>query len=158
MLRTLDGQQREETTALLREDLPVFAKGEEGLELGKDVEACREMMEVMIACQGTLAEKVQQMKERVEERAYDKGIGYFNSKNLMFLEYLIQLEFYELFRINAVDLTKGTGLELYKRLVYLKTLLMKLSPVEKKLEYQKNKLLKLSDLVAVKSDNLKKTQ
>lgn len=76
----------------------------------------------------------------------------------MFLEYLIQLEFYELFRINAVDLTKGTGLELYKRLVYLKTLLMKLSPVEKKLEYQKNKLLKLSDLVAVKSDNLKKTQ
>lgn len=66
MLRTLDGQQREETTALLREDLPVFAKGEEGLELGKDVEACREMMEVMIACQGTLAEKVQQMKERVE--------------------------------------------------------------------------------------------
>lgn len=51
----------------------------------------------------------------------------------MFLEYLIQLEFYELFRINAVDLTKGAGLELYKRLVYLKTLLMKLAPVEKKL-------------------------
>lgn len=35
---------------------------------------------------------------------------------------------------------------------------MKLSPVEKKLEYQKNKLLKLSDLVAVKSDNTKKAQ
>lgn len=56
-----------------------------------------------------------------------------------------------------MDLTKGTGLELYKRLVYLKTLLMKLSPVEKKLEYQKNKLLKLSDLVAVKGDHPKKT-
>jgi hypothetical protein len=57
-----------------------------------------------------------------------------------------------------VDLTNGAGLDLYKRLVYLKTLLMKLSPVEKKLEYQKNKLLKVSDLVAVKSDNLRKAQ
>lgn len=136
----------------------MFARDEAGVDAGKDVEACREMMEVMIGCQSTLGEKLQQMRERVEERSYDKGIGYFNAKNLMFLEYLIQLEFYELFRINAVDLTKETGLELYKRLVYLKTLLLKLSPVEKKLEYQKNKLLKLSDLVAVKSDQLKKNE
>jgi hypothetical protein len=30
---------------------------------------------------------------------------------------------------------------------------MKMAPIEKKLEYQKNKMLKLSDLVNVKSDN-----
>jgi hypothetical protein len=39
-------------------------------------------------------------------------------------------------------------------LVYLKTLLLKLEPVEKKLEYQKNKMLRVSDLVAVKKDQV----
>lgn len=91
MLRTLDAQPRQEDQALLRAELPLFARGEGGLELGKDVEACGEMMEAMIGCQSVLGEKLQQMKERVEERAYDKGIGYFNAKNLMYLEYLIQL-------------------------------------------------------------------
>lgn len=57
-----------------------------------------------------------------------------------------------MFRLNAVDLTQGQGLELYKRLVYLKTLLLKLEPVEKKLDYQKNKMLRVSDLIAVKKD------
>lgn len=49
---------------------------------------------------------------------------------------------YELFRLNAADFTSGPGLRLYQRLLYLKTLILKLAPVEKKLEYQKNKLLK----------------
>lgn len=74
------------------------------------------------------------------------------------LEYLIQLQFYQLFRINGEDLTKGEGLELYKRLVYLKTLLTKLAPVEKKLEYQKNKLLKYSDVVNVKAEKKQKEE
>ena len=37
-------------------------------------------------------------------------------------------------------------------MAYLKVLLTKLSPVEKKLEYQKNKLLKYSDVMNVKPD------
>jgi hypothetical protein len=32
--------------------------------------------------------------------------------------------------------------------------LLKLEPVEKKLEYQKNKMLRVSDLVAVKKDQV----
>jgi hypothetical protein len=36
--------------------------------------------------------------------------------------------------------------------------MLKLAPIEKKLEYQKNKLLKLSDIVAVKSDNPNKLE
>lgn len=74
------------------------------------------------------------------------------------LQYLIQLQFYQLFKINGEDLTKGQGLELYKRLVYLKTLMTKLSPVEKKLEYQKNKLLKYSDVVNVKAEKKQKEE
>lgn len=71
---------------------------------------------------------------------------------MVLLEYLIQLQFYQLFKINAENLAEGEGLELYKRLAYLKTLMTKLAPVEKKLEYQKNKLLKYSDVVRVKPE------
>jgi hypothetical protein len=106
----------------------------------------------LTALQPELVEKVEQLMEEVGEKDYSKGIGYFNSKNLLMLEYLIQLQFYQLFKVNGEDLTTGQGLELYKRLVYLKTLLTKLGPVEKKLEYQKNRLLKYSDVVSVKPD------
>ena len=74
------------------------------------------------------------------------------------MEYLLQLQFYQLFKINGEDLTKGQGFELYQRMAYLKTLLTKLSPVQKKLEYQKNKLLKYSDVVNVKADKHKVEQ
>lgn len=47
-----------------------------------------------------------------------------------------------LFKLNGVDLTTGKGLELYKNLLYLKTLMMKLGPVEKKLEYKTQKILR----------------
>ena len=68
------------------------------------------------------------------------------------LEYLICLQFYQLFKVNGKDLTQGQGLELYKRLVYLKTLMLKLPTVDKKLEYQKNKLLRYSDQVRVQAN------
>ena len=105
----------------------------------------------MVSLQPELINKADRLLEQVCSKDYSKGIGYYNSKNMLMLEYLIQLQFYQLFKINGEDLTKGQGLELYKRLVYLKTLLTKLSPVQKKLEYQKNKLLKYSDVVNVKA-------
>ncbi len=37
-------------------------------------------------------------------------MGYYNSKNLLLLNYLIELQFYQLFKINASDLTQGEGL------------------------------------------------
>ena len=58
------------------------------------------------------------------------------------LQYLTELQFYVLFRLEGRDLTSGQGLNLYKNLLYLKTLLMKLGPIERKLEYKVNKILK----------------
>lgn len=109
-------------------------------------------MRKMISFQPELAKKLDGMLEEANQNDYTKGIGYYNSKNLSMLEYLIQLQFYQLEKINGEDLTSGQGLELYKRMAYLKTLLTKLTPVEKKLEYQKNKLLKYSDVINVKAD------
>ncbi len=37
-------------------------------------------------------------------------MGYYASKNLVFLEYLMLLKLYELFRINGKSLTSGNGL------------------------------------------------
>lgn len=64
---------------------------------------------------------------------------------------------YELFRLNAADFTQGPGLRLYQRLVYLKTLILKLTPVENKLEYQKNKLLKKGDKITIKQFKKRET-
>jgi hypothetical protein len=48
---------------------------------------------------------------------------------MLMAQYLIELHFYVLFKLNGVSLTEGKGLELYKNLIYLKTLMMKLGPV-----------------------------
>jgi len=109
-------------------------------------------MRKMISFQPELEKKLDGMLEEANQNDFTKGIGYYNSKNLLMLEYLVQLQFYQLEKINGEDLTSGQGLELYKRMAYLKTLLTKLTPVEKKLEYQKNKLLKYSDVINVKAD------
>lgn len=117
----------------------------------EEVEECERLLEKMVEGQGEIEKKVGEVRTWVEEKEFVGGLGYYNAKNMVFMEYLIQLEFYELFKINGVDLTSGQGLALYQRLVYLKTLLTKLAPIEKKLDYQKNKMLKYSDLVAVKT-------
>lgn len=72
----------------------------------------------------------------------EKGIGYFDAKNLVALEYLIQLHFYIGFKLEGVDLANGEGFELYKQLIYLKTLLGKLAPLDKKLDYRVSKVLR----------------
>lgn len=91
-----------------------------------------------------------------EEVHFDSGINFYSCKNLIFNEYLICLKFYQLFKLKGIDFTEGEGLSLYQRLVYLKTLILKLGPVEKKLEYQKNKLLKKGEKAKIESFVIRK--
>ena len=56
-------------------------------------------------------------------------------------QYLITLRFYELFRLNGVTMESGVGLELYQKLFYLKSILVKLGTIDKKLQYQRDRLL-----------------
>lgn len=116
------------------EELPVFLSSENASpSKPEDIDQCAALLEKLISSQPELLQKAELLLGEVNEKDYTKGIGYYNSKNLMLLEYLIQLQFYQLFKINGEDLSSGDGLELYKRLAYLKTLLTKLGPVEKKL-------------------------
>lgn len=64
---------------------------------------------------------------------FNSSLPFYTAKSILFNEYLICLKMYELFRLNMADFTSGPGLRLYQRLVYLKTLILKLAPVEKKL-------------------------
>lgn len=45
------------------------------------------------------------------------------------MNYLIHLHFYEIMKINACDLTRGIPLKMMEKLIYLKTLLLKLGPI-----------------------------
>lgn len=63
----------------------------------------------------------------------DNTPNYFAYKNLLINQYLIALKFYKLFRLNGVSLAEGVGLDLYQKLFYLKTILVKLGPIDKKL-------------------------
>eukprot|EP00825_Cyclidium_porcatum_P001273 TRINITY_DN10581_c0_g1_i1.p1 TRINITY_DN10581_c0_g1~~TRINITY_DN10581_c0_g1_i1.p1 ORF type:complete len:388 (-),score=90.00 TRINITY_DN10581_c0_g1_i1:755-1918(-) len=82
------------------------------------------------------------------------GIGFLNSKNHIFLDYIQGLLLYLLHRVSGQTLDKS---ELIKQLIYYKILIMKMFPVEQKLEYQINKLLQIG-IRSEEQANLKKLQ
>lgn len=69
----------------------------------------------------------------MHQKEFEKGIDYYDSKNMLMLQYLTELHFYVMFRLEGKSLADGEGFNLYKNLLYLKTLLMKLGPIERKL-------------------------
>ena len=67
-----------------------------------------------------------------EHFVVDEGIDFLNSKSELLIEYLLGIQIYLLKK------TVGSAIKdsaLIKKLIYIKTLLQKMSPVEKKLEY-----------------------
>ena len=109
------------------------------------------MLEAICSQESKLSKEINDVVDwiSVEERTFNKGIEFYNCKSLIFLQYMTLLQFYKLFKVNSVTLQTGIGLELYKKLIFFKSLLMKLGPLENKLEYQTNKMLKSMDSVAV---------
>lgn len=62
----------------------------------------------------------------------ESGISLLNSKNEIFANYLICLNYYMLYKLNGITLKDSA---LIKKLIYYKTLLAKLKPVETKMDY-----------------------
>jgi hypothetical protein len=58
------------------------------------VEECERLLEKVVEGQGEIEKKVEGVKAWVEENEFVGGLGYYNAKNMVFMEYLIQLEFY----------------------------------------------------------------
>lgn len=83
-------------------ELPVFLSSQDNASpTAEDIDQCACLIEKLTSSQPELLKKAQLMLEEVSNKDYSKGIGYYNSKNLMLLEYLIQLQFYQLFKVNG---------------------------------------------------------
>ncbi len=76
----------------------------------------------------------------MEKLNLKSGISLLNSKNLIFIDYLINLNLYLLQKSQGENLNKDLVTEMIRE----KLLIQKLKPVENKLEYQINKLLRIS--------------
>lgn len=78
-------------------------------------------------------------------------MSFLDVKTHLFLSYMQFLYLYMLFKSQGKPIHDHP---IIKRLIYLKSLLLKLKPVEKKLDYQINKLLRMGsmDLKTIKKD------
>ena len=81
-----------------------------------------------------------------------KGLSFLDVKSHLFLSYLMYLLIYMLFKLQGKPINNHP---IVKRLIYLKSLLIKLKPIEKKLDYQISKLLRLSSSFVVLPRKLK---
>ena len=77
-----------------------------------------------------------------------EGLSFLETKNLLLLQYLMHLCYYFLLRAEGKPVKSHPVIS---RLVEIRTYLDKIRPVEKKLQYQINKLLTSQQLVQVLS-------
>lgn len=69
------------------------------------------------------------------------GIDFLDAKNTIFLEYIINIVLVILLKLDGVSIKEHPAIE---RLVEIRTLLEKMRPMEQKLKYQIDKLVKLA--------------
>lgn len=69
-----------------------------------------------------------------------KGLSFLDVKSQLFISYLLYLFMYSLMKSQGKPIHDHP---IVKRLIYLKSLLIKLKPIEKKLDYQISKLLRI---------------
>eukprot|EP00828_Plagiopyla_frontata_P040656 TRINITY_DN5568_c0_g1_i1.p2 TRINITY_DN5568_c0_g1~~TRINITY_DN5568_c0_g1_i1.p2 ORF type:complete len:167 (+),score=34.40 TRINITY_DN5568_c0_g1_i1:119-619(+) len=78
---------------------------------------------------------------QLSKLAWTEGVSFITIKIELLLQYQQNLLFYILLKIQGKTIESQNVI---KRLVYLKTLISKLKPIEKKLEYQINKIFKMA--------------
>eukprot|EP00331_Platyophrya_macrostoma_P029725 CAMPEP_0176456500 /NCGR_PEP_ID=MMETSP0127-20121128/31325_1 /TAXON_ID=938130 /ORGANISM="Platyophrya macrostoma, Strain WH" /LENGTH=502 /DNA_ID=CAMNT_0017846471 /DNA_START=43 /DNA_END=1551 /DNA_ORIENTATION=+ len=79
-----------------------------------------------------------------------EGISYLDVKFELLLSYCMNLAFYILIKLQGKTIKDHPVL---RRLVYIKSLLSKLKPLDKKLEYQINKLLRMANQQSLVGEN-----
>lgn len=75
-----------------------------------------------------------------------EGLSYLETKNILLLQYIMHLTFYFLLRAEGRSVKSHPVIS---RLVEIRTYLEKIRPIDKKLQYQINKLLTSQQLVKV---------
>lgn len=77
-----------------------------------------------------------------QEIDYNNGISFIEMKCNLFLQYLINLAYVILLKLDGETLVKQTCIE---RLVEIRTVVEKIRPIDKKLNYQIDKLIKMAN-------------
>ncbi len=88
----------------------------------------------------TLSARLGKIKERISEEGFstDKGVSFLEVKYHMLLQYCSYIMVYLLLKVQG-KLTKGHPV--FAKLVYIRTVIEKLKPLDEKLKYQIDKLL-----------------
>lgn len=79
-------------------------------DLAEDMAKCKKLIESLCDNQIKTKESLHEISQFIEQEDLSKGMGYFAAKNLVFMEYMMLIKLYELFRINGKSLTSGNGL------------------------------------------------
>jgi len=104
---------------------------------------CKEMNETMEESQVKL-ELIKEKLEKINEDYPVKGSAnnnyqYIDVKSMLLLNYIMSLQYYTLCKIEGKDLEQH---EIFERLAYLRLMIEKLKPLDKKVDYQIEKLLR----------------
>lgn len=98
---------------------------------------CTEMNHTLQEGQG----KLQGIQEQVEKLSKDSNYQYIDVKSILLLNYVMSLQYYMLYKAEGRDLNQHP---IFERLAYLRLMIEKLKPLDKKIDYQVEKLLRSS--------------
>lgn len=104
---------------------------------------CKEMTETL----GESNEKLHTIKERLEKLNSENPVRasnpnnfqYIDVKSMLLLNYCMSLQYYMLKKAEGAEVAQH---EIFERLAYLRLMIEKLKPLDKKVEYQIDKLLR----------------
>merc|ERR1712048_1341523 len=94
---------------------------------------------------------IQSFNKQVESKeiSTDGGISFLDIKNQLLLEYLMNLSYIVLMKVSGREVC---GSPAVLRLVEIRTVLEKMRPIDKKLKYQIDKLVKLATTGGIQSN------
>ena len=124
----------------------------EGTEISSpDLEQIRSLLSDIKQGAASVREATQSWKERLQstsELSYPSGISLLSLKNHLLLSYLHHLVSLFSLKLSSTSLTSTQGNQVVGNLVKLRVVLEKVSPLEQKLKYQVEKLVRKADQAA----------
>jgi len=99
------------------------------------------LMKDLKAQLSNVVSSVDDISSYVVEKDMTNGIDFLDAKNQIFLEYITNIVFVILLKLDGVSIKEHPAIE---RLVEIRTLMEKMRPLEQKLKYQIDKLVKIA--------------
>ena len=114
--------------------------------LKKDIESCSALLDDIKSWVLDSTKQLQIIKSKIKEMeksgsdsSKSNNFQYIDVKSMLLLNYCMSLQYYTLLKVQGKDLESH---QIFERLAYLRLLIEKLKPLDKKIEYQIQKLLK----------------